>query len=208
MKNSQVPKLPREGTIARAIVDGLISGRPGEEHSWSQLKKMYERLSPTAHKNYTGMTLSRILRKWTTRVGRGRYTSNWLECACVGHLIPNPGGKFVDVDMVAHTWDNCSAQSPWNSDYVATLVRGDDTFGPESFGGEDYPSVDLDVQDAVDVEFEIIDEIEEVEKRIDDLRALKNETSHLIQTAHQTYANILRKLNIAIEQLDELLAAM
>lgn len=142
--NSQAPKLHRLNTIARAVADYIVDARPDREFRWSELKGVYD-----GHANgsprYSGMQLTRLLRKWAIRVGHGRYKARWLNCACAECLIPNSDTEpaAIVLDGVKHTWDNCSG-----IDSAVELSA----VGPDSFGGEDFPVAEDDFEIVEDKE--------------------------------------------------------
>jgi hypothetical protein len=74
-------KLPREGTRARALVDRLIeNAEQGAQTTYSDAKSAYDNKDPAYNfkefgpRSHSGMNVSRLLRKYATRVSRGVYT--------------------------------------------------------------------------------------------------------------------------------------
>jgi hypothetical protein len=67
-------KLPREGTRVAAVIKAW-QANPTASH-WSDLKRAYDNASPALNsfsRNYTGMELSRITKRYGRRVSRGIY---------------------------------------------------------------------------------------------------------------------------------------
>lgn len=70
-------KIPRPGTRVRAVFDRLYADtNEGMRTLWSEAKSAYDNHTPAhnAHsKQYSGMELARILRKYADRMERGQY---------------------------------------------------------------------------------------------------------------------------------------
>jgi len=120
-------KIPKKGTRVRAVIDCLYLAHPDDVVKWSDLRDAYGAptgpLPPlrTRSRQYIGMSMAPTLRRYATKVLRGRYQLKGGVRTALDGLNHEPLG-YPACRCGAHTWEHLIT-SPKLSDTLEK-VRG------------------------------------------------------------------------------------